>query len=62
MNNEKCCQAVCDKDAKFRAFWPGKPPQPFCEECILKAQGIAEAIGMYLHVEPLAVPEKSDGK
>ena len=34
-----------------RYFWPGKPPANACAVCATKLVGVAQAIGLHLHVE-----------
>ncbi len=48
-----CEQVGCDVDAVARMYWPGHPPTLLCFLHELKAVTLADAMGFYLHVEPL---------
>ncbi len=49
----ECGQKNCETPATSRMFWPSQPPSPVCDPCKQKALGIAQAMGFYLHIEPL---------
>ena len=49
----KCGQTTCTNDALYRMFWPGGEPIPVCTSCKERASQIADAMGFYLHTEPL---------
>ena len=53
MPTETCGQQSCKEQAVYRGFWPGRAPLPLCQSCKDKAESISEAMGFYLHVEPL---------
>ena len=44
---------ACDEPASYRIFWPGKPPTYICEPHAEKGKAIANAIGCYVHFEPV---------
>lgn len=57
-NTKTCTQQGCNEGVAVRVFWPGKSPPP--EYCIVHAQGavnIARAIGLVVHMEPIADAE-----
>ncbi len=49
----KCSQENCDDDATARVFWPGREPICCCTIHTMKAQGVGQAIGTYIHAEIL---------
>lgn len=48
----KCNQKNCDDEATHRVFWPGtSPPPEMCKKHAQQAIGIANAMGLTIHVE-----------
>lgn len=54
----RCQQNKCEKEATHRFTWPGQPEAIACEEHATKAERIADAMGMYLHVIQLEPAER----
>jgi hypothetical protein len=50
----KCNQDGCGDDAAFRFTWPGKDEAGICKAHAPKLMGVAEAMGMYVQLIPLA--------
>jgi hypothetical protein len=50
------------EDAVGRIFWPGSPPLYQCEKHLEHAIKVADAMGFYLHREPVetAAPAASE--
>lgn len=45
----KCSQKKCEQTATWSYVWPGDPDRKYaCDECVIKAQRIAQAMGVYL--------------
>lgn len=44
---------ICGKEAVARVIWPNGKIIPCCEDCIDKAKGVAEALGMVLVTDPI---------
>lgn len=56
--SDTCTSNDCDEKPAVIVYWPGQTPPPkYCIECALKAAGIAEAMGLAVHTEPLPLPE-----
>ena len=55
MDMPTCETKRCDEPASTRMFWPGNPPLLVCIECAQRAAGVAQAIGFYLHQEPVGL-------
>lgn len=48
-----CCQEDCKNIATKKFNWPGQGWKPACPGCVVKAQGVAAALGMDLVVQDL---------
>lgn len=46
-------EGKCQLPAVTRVFWPGSEPLKFCEAHATTAKRVADAMGLYLHREPL---------
>jgi hypothetical protein len=51
---EICVSDKCGGFPAVRVFWPGREPCLMCVPCAVRAQGVGEAIGCYIHMEPWA--------
>lgn len=52
---ETCNSGSCDDVPTVTVFWPGKSPPPrCCLTCAEKLHGVAEAMGLTIHMEPYA--------
>jgi hypothetical protein len=49
----KCVSSDCDNAPTVVAMWPGKGAVPFCENCLKRAEIIAQALGFDLASQEL---------
>lgn len=47
-------ERTCGEHAAFRYTWPGRDEAHVCIECAQKVSGVANAIGLYVQLIPLA--------
>ena len=43
----------CENIATIKRVWAGKPPDAICVEHAQDTQKVAEAMGVYVHLEPI---------
>lgn len=57
----KCNQKNCEERAIFTVYWPGSSPPPsMCGPHTEKALGVAEAMGLTLHIDPIYYEDTKD--
>ena len=65
MTDRTCHSNTCEQEAIIRCFWPGSSPPPeYCMDCALRMQGVAQAMGLVVHTEPLQslnIQERGNG-
>lgn len=58
---DRCNQKDCDAPAAFRFTWPGRDEAGICEEHVGKLRAVADAVGLYLQLIPLAAGANAEG-
>lgn len=53
-----CSQTGCPEPGTWRVFWPGHPPRLMCDRHREQAIAVGDAMGCYVHSEPLT-PEQA---
>lgn len=43
----------CKNTASYRYTWPARNESFICESCVGKLQAVANALGMYLQIQPI---------
>lgn len=55
----RCCDSVkhADRSAEALVHWPIDGPIEYCAECAAIMTNVAQVLGLYVHVEPIPLPE-----
>lgn len=55
-----CNQKDCSEPGVYRFTWPGRDEATICEQHIGHLCAVADAIGLYLQIRPVAEPSKDN--